>query len=77
MVTIALPPEQGPLIDQTVTAICAEVVGPGHESQGGNSMDVTGGSFTILGDWSIAKSNHSRICVSVAEMERLLVGSWR
>jgi hypothetical protein len=55
VVTIASPPEQGPVIDGTVVAICAAVDGPGHESQDNNAMDVTGGSFTIVGDWSIAK----------------------
>jgi len=64
VVTIASPPEQGPVIDLTVTAICAAVDGPGHESQENNSMDVTGGSFTVLGDWSIGKQGSPTVNVS-------------
>jgi len=55
VVTIASPPEQGPVIDGTVAAICAAVDGPGHQSQGNNSMDITGGSFAIVGDWYMGK----------------------
>ena len=47
VVTIASPPEQGPLIDETVAVICAEVDGPGHELQGNNSMDITGGGLVM------------------------------
>ncbi len=63
VVTIASPPEQGPVIDGTVAAVCAAVNGPGHESQGNNSMDITGGNFTIVGDWSIAKKGSAIVNV--------------
>ena len=63
VVTIASPPEQGPVIDGTVAAICAAVDGPGHESQG-NSMNITGGSFAIVGDWSIAKKGSAIVNIS-------------
>ncbi|MHC4500475.1 MAG: discoidin domain-containing protein, partial [Planctomycetota bacterium] len=52
------------MIDQTVTAICAAVDGPGHESQGNNSMDITGGSFTTVGDWSVAKKGSATVNIS-------------
>jgi len=64
VVTIASPPEQGPVIDGTVAAICAAVDGPGHESQGNNLMDITGGNFTIVGDWSIAKKGSAIVNIS-------------
>ncbi len=64
VVTIASPPEQGPVIDGTVAAICAALDGPGHESQGNNSMDITGGNFTIVGDWSIAKKGSAIVNIS-------------
>ena len=64
VVTIAWPPEQGPVIDGTVVAICALVDGPGHESEGNSSMDVTGGSFTVLGDWNIGKKGSAIVNIS-------------
>jgi len=69
VVTIASPPEQSPVIDETVTATCAAIDGPGHESQGNNSMDITGGSFAIVGDWSIAKKGSAIVNISGGTIE--------
>jgi hypothetical protein len=69
VVTIASPPEQGPVIDGTVAAICAAVDGPGHESQDNNSMEIIGGSFTTVGDWSIAKKGSAIVNISGGTIE--------
>ncbi len=64
VVTIAETPGQGPAVDETVTAICDAVDGPGEGSQSDNSMDITGGSFTVLGDWSFAKKGSATVNIS-------------
>lgn len=53
-IEIQSPPARGPVIDETVTAACDRIYGPGNGSAAGsNRMQITGGLLTILHGWKI------------------------